>query len=156
MLTVRHAADLAPLVGSHLGQSEWVTIAQPMIDAFAHLTGDTHWIHLDTSRAEREMPGGRTIAHGLFLLSLIPGLQRQIYDVTERGAGLNYGYDRIRFAAPVPVGSRVRLALALVAVQPHRLGTSIVTDATVEIENGDKPALLARNILLVKDKPDDR
>lgn len=156
MLTVNRAPDLAPFAGTRLGRSEWVTITQPMIDAFAHLTGDTHWIHLDADRAGREMPGGRTIAHGLFLLGLIPGLQRQIYAVTERGAGLNYGYDRIRFSAPVPVGSRVRLALMLVAAEPHRLGTSIVTEAIMEIEGSDKPALFARNILLVKDKPDDR
>ena len=156
MLNVRRAADLGPLAGSRLGQSQWLVIEQAMIDSFAALTGDAHWIHIDAGRAANEMPGGRTIAHGLFLLSLIPGLHRQIYAIAERGAGLNYGYDRIRFTAPVPVGSRIRLVLALVSAEPHRLGTTLVTDATIEIEGAEKPALIARNILLVKDESDDR
>ena len=150
MLTVETIADLAAHVGASLGRSGWVTIEPQMVEAFAHLTGDTHWIHLDADRAAREMPGGMTIAHGLLLLALIPRLQREIYEVRQRGMGLNYGYDRVRFVAQVPVGSRVRLALGLEGVEPHPQGTRIVTEATVEIEGGDRPALVARNILLLK------
>lgn len=151
MLSVDTAADLAGHVGTELGRSAWVTIDQPMVDAFAGLSGDDHWIHVDVVRAGREMPGGSTIAHGLLLLSLIPRLQHEIYEVRRRGAGLNYGYDRVRFVSQVPVGSRVRLALVLGAVEPHALGTRLVTDATIEIDGADRPALVARNILLLKD-----
>lgn len=151
MLTVEKAADLAAHAGLLLGRSDWVSIDQTMIDAFANLTGDRHWIHVDTARAEQEMPEGRTIAHGLLLLSLIPNLQHEIYAVTRRGAGLNYGYDRVRFVSPVLVDSRVRLAMTLIGVQAHAQGTRLLTEATIEIEGGDKPALVANNILLLKD-----
>lgn len=150
-LTVQTAADLAAHAGTLLGRSGWATIDQAMIDAFAQLTGDTHWIHVDTERAAREMPEGRTIAHGLLMLSMIPNLQHEIYAVTRRGAGLNYGYDRVRFVSQVPVGSRVRLALTLTGVEPHAQGTRLLTEATIEIEGRDKPALVANNILLLKD-----
>lgn len=150
-VVLEHAADLAAHVGKLLGASDWVTIEQEQIAAFAKLTGDDHWIHVDVERASREMPGGRTIAHGLFLLSLIPRLQRDIYRIEKRGIGLNYGYNRIRFVSPVPVGSRVRLALALEAVDPHeQQGTRLITTATIEIEGSEKPALVAENILLIK------
>lgn len=150
-LTVQTAADLAAHTGTLLGRSGWVSVDQAMIDAFAQLTGDTHWIHVDTERAAREMPEGRTIAHGLLMLSMIPNLQHEIYAVTRRGAGLNYGYDRVRFVSQVPVGSRVRLALTLTGVEPHAQGTRLLTEATIEIEGRDKPALVANNILLLKD-----
>lgn len=151
MQTLNKAADLAARAGTLLGHSDWVTIDQARIDAFAELTGDRHWIHVDIERANREMPDGRTIAHGLLLLSLIPDLQQQIYAVQQRGAGLNYGYDKVRFVSQVQVDSRIRLALVLVDIEPHALGTRILTDATIEIEGRDKPALVARNILLLKD-----
>lgn len=151
MLTVETTPDLAAHTGTLLGRSDWVAISQDKIDAFAELTGDRHWIHVDVARAAREMPGGRTIAHGLFVLSLIPDLQHQIYAVERRGAGLNYGYDRVRFVSPVPVGSRVRLALTLTTIAPHAQGTRVLTEATIEIEGSDKPALVANNILLLKD-----
>ena len=108
MLTVDTAPDLAAHAGTLLGHSGWVEISQDKIDVFADLTGDRHWIHVDVARAAREMPDGRTIAHGLFILSLIPNLQHEIYAVERRGAGLNYGYDRVRFISPVPVGSQVQ------------------------------------------------
>lgn len=149
MLKVRTAGNLAAHAGTVLGHSDWVTVGQAAIDAFAELTGDTHWIHVDTERAAREMPGGRTIAHGLLLLGLIPNLQKQIYRIEQRGIGLNYGYDRVRFVSQVPVDSRLRLALTLEAVEPHAQGTRIVTTAQLDIEGGSRPALIARNILLV-------
>lgn len=150
MLTVETVAELATHTGTSLGHSRWTTIDRRMVEAFAELSGDTHWIHVDSERAAREMPDGRTIAHGLLVLSLIPALQRDIYSVRQRGIGLNYGYDRVRFLAQVPVGSRVRLDLLLEAVEPHAMGGRVVTTATMELEGGSKPALLARNILLLK------
>src|SRR5690606_28696175 len=96
MLTVERTIELKAHAGEVLGSSDWITVGQEAIDTFARVTGDDHWIHVDRERASREMPGGRTIAHGLYLLSLIPFLQRSIYAVRRRGRGLNYGYDRIR------------------------------------------------------------
>ncbi|MBV6638857.1 MAG: MaoC family dehydratase [Mameliella sp.] len=151
MRTVDHARDLADLAGTELGKSDWVTITQQMITDFADLTGDDHWIHVDTARAAREMPGGRTIAHGLMVLSLVPGLQRQVFSIRNRGKGQNYGYDRIRFIAPIPVDSRVRLVQSLVEATPHKAGTRIVTEAEIQIENLDRPAIVARNVLLIED-----
>lgn len=151
MISVRHARDLAPFAGSSLGKSDWLTVDQTMVDAFATLTGDTHWIHTDTERASRNLPGGTTIAHGLLLLSLMPRLQREIYEIAERGAGLNYGYDRVRFILPVPVGTQVRLSLSLVSADLHAQGTRIQTDAVIEIGQEAQPAVVARHILLVRD-----
>lgn len=149
MLSVERAADLAPHVGQLLGHSEWQRVEQAAIDDFARLTGDDQWIHVDPARAARELPGGATIAHGLYLLSLIPALQRQVYTVRIRGRGLNYGYDRVRFIAPVPVGSRVRLALTLAGLAPHAQGMRIETDVAIECEGLDRPAISARNIVLI-------
>ncbi|WP_196258140.1 MaoC family dehydratase [Pelagibacterium limicola] len=151
LLSVETPQSLAVHAGTSLGQSRWVAIDQSMINGFAALSGDNHWIHVDIDRAAQEMPGGKTIAHGLLLLSLIPGLLQEIYRIERRGMGLNYGYDRVRFISQVPVGSRVRLDLALIAAETHQLGTRILTDATLELEGSDKPALIARNIVLVKD-----
>ncbi len=151
MLIVEHAADLKAHAGTTLGHSQWVEIRQAAIDDFARLTGDDHWIHVDVERAAREMPGGKTIAHGLFVLSLMPRLQREIYAIRNRGRGLNYGYDRVRFTAPVPVGSRVRLKQTLVDATPHRLGTRIETDVETERLGADEPVLSARHILLIMD-----
>jgi acyl dehydratase len=152
MLIVEHAPDLKAHEGKELGASEWVEITQEDIDGFARLTGDDHWIHVDVERARAEMPGGRTIAHGLFVLSLVPALQRQIYRIERRGRGFNYGYDRIRFVSPVPVGGRVRLRQALVAATRHDKGTRLELDVTIEVEDAAKPAIVARNIILIEDE----
>lgn len=150
MLTVEHPRDLAAYAGQLLGHSAWVDIPQSAIDDFARLTGDDHWIHVDVERAGRETPDGRTIAHGLYLVSLMPRLQRDIYTVRRRGRGLNYGYDRLRFVSPVPVDSRVRLALTLAEAEAHPKGTRIVTDAVIELKGNENPAVVARHILLIE------
>jgi acyl dehydratase len=152
MLIVERAMDLQAHAGSPLGSSDWFIVEQRHIDDFARLSGDDNWIHVDAERAAREMPGGRTIAHGLYVLSLIPWLQRGIFAVRRRGRGLNYGYDRVRFLSPVPVGSRIRLTMSLVQATAQRTGTRVELDATVEIEGSEKPALIARNIILIEDE----
>lgn len=144
-------ADFLPLVGQKLGASDWFTIGQQHIDDFARVTGDDFWIHVDTGRAAREMPGGKTIAHGLFVLSLVPRLQREIFRVERRGKGLNYGSDRVRYTAPVPVGSRVRLHQTLKAAERLGAGTRITTLCEFEIEGGSRPAVVAEFILLMQD-----
>lgn len=151
MLSVERAIDLQAHAGQLLGTSDWFTVAQADIDAFARLSGDDNWIHVDPVRAARDMPCGRTIAHGLFLLSLIPWLQRQVFAVRRRGRGLNYGYDRVRFLSPVPVDSRIRLRMSLVQATAQPSGTRIELEATIEIDGSDKPALVARGIILIED-----
>ncbi|MCA0964617.1 MaoC family dehydratase [Salipiger bermudensis] len=150
MITVEQPADMAAHAGQRIGHSDWMRIDQEAISAFARLTGDDHWIHVDPERASRDMPGGRTIAHGLHMVSLMPRLQREIYAIRKRGRGLNYGYDKIRFVAPVQVDSRIRLALTVVEAAPHARGTRLVCDATIEVEGMDRPAVVARHILLLE------
>ena len=150
MLTVDRPIDLKAHVGEVLGVSEWRTVTQQAIDDFAANSGDDHWIHVDVERASREMPGGRTIAHGLYLLSLAPALQREIYTIKNRGRGLNYGYDRLRFVAPVPVESRIRLKQTLAEATEHRSGMRLAFDEEIEIEGSEKPALVVRHILLIE------
>lgn len=152
MLTVERAIDLQQHAGRVMGASDWFTIEQENIDDFARLSGDDYWIHVDTERAAREMPGGKTIAHGLYVLSLIPWLQRKIFIIRRRGRGLNYGYDRVRFLSPVQVGGRIRLTMSLVQATLQATGTRIELEATVEIEGSDKPALIARSIILIEDE----
>ena len=153
MLAVEHATDLQAHAGETIGSSDWFTIEQKNIDDFARLSGDDNWIHVDAGRAAREAPGGRTIAHGIYILSLIPWLQRQIFTIRNRGRGLNYGYERVRFLSPVPVGSRVRLTMSPVQATRQPTGTRIEFESTVEIEGTERPALAARNIILIEDAP---
>jgi acyl dehydratase len=152
MLTVDQAIDLQCHAGRSIGTSDWFTIEQRQIDDFARLSGDDHWIHVDTERAAREMPAGKTIAHGLYVLSLIPWLQRAIFAIRRRGRGLNYGYDRVRFLAPVQVGSHIRLTMSLVQATRQANATRLELGSTIEIEGSDKPALIARGILLIEDE----
>jgi Acyl dehydratase len=151
IVDVEHARGLAAWSGRALGATPWNTITQATIGAFP-VTGDDHWIHVDAGRAAREMPGGRTIAHGLLLLSLIPTLQRQIFHIRRRGHGLNYGYDRVRFVRPVACDARGRLAQTLVEARPADGGTRLTLDSEIELEGSDKPALVARGILLIMDE----
>src|SRR3954466_8381404 len=105
MLELDRPGDLAQYVGKEIGVSDWFTVDQAIIDKFADATGDHQWIHVDVERAKREMPGGKTIAHGYLTLSLIAGLAHQTHDIRHRSRGINYGSDRVRFTAPVQVGS---------------------------------------------------
>ncbi|RZI95023.1 MAG: MaoC family dehydratase, partial [Rubrivivax sp.] len=97
MVLLERPVDLLGWVGKEIGVSDWVEITQEQIDTFARLTGDDHWIHIDVARAAREMPGGKTIAHGFFTLSLIPFMVRSVYQIRQRGRGLNYGSNRVRY-----------------------------------------------------------
>src|SRR2546428_2032399 len=103
-LKVEYPKDLLKLVGRELGPSEWVTVDQAMIDKFADATGDHQWIHVDVDRAKREMPGGKTIAHGYLTLSLVPRMASTLLEVTHRSRGINYGSNKVRFISPVPAG----------------------------------------------------
>lgn len=149
MLELETPMDFTAHVGESLGATQWEEITQARIDAFAELTGDDHWIHVDQERAAREQPEGKTIAHGLFLLSLVPHMQRQLFRVTRRGVGLNYGYDRIRFTAPVMCGAFIRLRQDLIAAEPQGNGVRIELKSTFEIKGKERPALVAHGIILI-------
>jgi acyl dehydratase len=141
--------DIAQYVGKPLGTSEWITIDQTMIDTFAALTGDDHWIHIDVERASRELPQGKTIAHGFLTLSLIPLLQRSVYRIARRGRGLNYGCNRVRFPGPTPVGSRVRLHQAVKAAEPVDGAVRITFECTIEVEGEPRPSVAAETVLQI-------
>jgi acyl dehydratase len=141
--------ELAQAVGQELGASDWVSVTQEMIDRFADATGDHQWIHVDRVRAARELPQGRTIAHGFLTLSLLAQLRDQIYDVGGVASRLNYGCDKVRFLEPVPSGSRVRLRLTLAKVEPSRHGVRVDSACAMELEGAPRPALVADHIVLL-------
>src|SRR5690606_38418974 len=152
MLLVDTPADLATYCGQSLGTSQWFTVTQDQIDHYARLTGDDHWVHVDVARAQSDMPDGKTIAHGFFILSLIPLLARDIFKIEIRGKGLNYGLNHLRFVSPVPVGSKVRLQQSLLDAQPKNGGTLFTFENKFEIEGEARPALVATMLLLIYDK----
>ena len=135
---------LRELVGQEVGVSDWVPVTQDMIDRFADLTGDHQWIHVDVARAKRESVFGTTIAHGFLTLSLISHLHSQ--SVRFEGShrmGINYGLNRVRFPSPVRAGSRVRTRSAVKAVEDVGSAVQVTWLVTVELEDSDKPALVA-------------
>ena len=149
MLEVERPADLVAYAGKDIGVSDWYTVTQEQINKFADATGDHQWIHVDVERAKRDMPGGKTIAHGYLTLSLVPRLAATIYRVRNRRLGLNYGSDRVRFTGQVPAGSRIRLRQKIKSVEPVAGGgVRITSESTVEVEGAERPALVAETISL--------
>ena len=130
-----------------VGPSEWREVTQEMVNSFAELTGDDQWIHVDVERARAESPFGTTIAHGNLTLSLIDGLRRDLNDWSGFSLGVNYGWNKVRFPAPVPVGSRLRCYAQIVEVTDVGGGWhQIVTRYTVEAEGGEKPVCVADSV----------
>lgn len=145
---MRVFADLEELrqaKGSSLGTSDWIVIEQSRIDRFADATGDHQWIHVDAERAASG-PFGTTVAHGYLTLSLLPCLGPMIYRVEGARVGINYGLDKVRFPAPVPVGSWVRARAELLEVTDIEGGVQLVVRYTVEREGGSKPVCVAESI----------
>ena len=143
-LIVETPHDLKSHVGTELGPSDWMTVDQAMIDKFAEATGDHQWIHVDVERAKREMPGGKTIAHGYLTLSLVPRLAATLVKINKVKRGLNYGSNRVRFTGTVPAGARVRLRQKLVKVEPvEGNGVRVTSEVTMEVEGQERPALVA-------------
>ncbi|HMH52519.1 MAG TPA: MaoC family dehydratase [Candidatus Acidoferrum sp.] len=143
-LTVEKPQDLAQHIGKDLGPSDWITVDQPMIDKFAEATGDHQWIHVDVERAKREMPGGKTIAHGYLTLSLVPRLASTLVKVTQVSRGVNYGSNKVRFTSTVPAGSRIRLTQKIVKVEPvDNNGVRVTSEVKMEVEGQERPALVA-------------
>jgi acyl dehydratase len=138
---------LRALIGQELGVSDWLEVTQDLIDRFAEVTGDHQWIHVDVERAKREMPGGKTIAHGYLLLSLLPKLGAGIYKLAWPTRSINYGSDKVRIVNPVKAGARIRLRQSLVAVEDGAPGAHRITvRQTLEIEGEAKPAMIADTI----------
>jgi acyl dehydratase len=122
-------------------------VTKEQINKFADATGDYQWIHVDVKRAKREMPGGKTIAHGWLTLSLVPRLASTLYHVKQRSRGINYGANRVRFTGMVPAGSRIRLRLTIKSVEAMKDGgTRITNEGTMELEGRDRPVLVAETI----------
>jgi acyl dehydratase len=137
--------ELEARVGQPLGSREWVQVDQARIDRFAEATGDAQWIHVDAARAAAG-PFGATVAHGYLTLSLLPALAHTAFCVTDSRMGVNYGLDRVRFPAPVPVDSRLRAHFTLLRCEPCEGGLQLTVEARIEREGGDKPVCVAETL----------
>lgn len=145
MTTYASLADLTAAVGTELGTSEWHTIDQARVDLFAEATGDHQWIHVDPARAKESAFGG-TIAHGYLTLSLIPVLAKECYAVEGVRMALNYGSEKVRFPAPVPVGTAIRATAELLSATEVPGGVQAVVRYTITSENSPKPHCVAETI----------
>ena len=147
MRVIASIAQAVDAVGQELGVSAWTAVDQDRIDAFADTTGDRQWIHVDVDRARAESPYGTTIAHGFLTLSLIPALSKDNYRVDNAKMGINYGLNKVRFLAPVPAGSRVRVRSDLMdARMVNDTTVDLTVRQTVELDGSDKPAAVAEVI----------
>jgi acyl dehydratase len=135
------------LVGKELGPSEWRTISQADIDAFAELSGDHQWIHVDVERAKAESPFGATIAHGNLTLATVDGFRHELLKPSGFSLAVNYGWNKIRFPAPVPVESRIRARLELVELEEAGGGwLQLITRITLELDGSDKPCFVGDSV----------
>jgi acyl dehydratase len=138
---------LRELQGDKVGPSEWREVTQDMINAFAELSGDHQWIHTNVERAKSESPFGTTVAHGNLTLSLVDGFRQALIESTGFVLGVNYGWNKVRFPAPVPAGSKVRASAEVVDVDDVGNGWfQIVTRFTLEVEGNDKPAFVGDSV----------
>ena len=133
-------------VGKELGVSDWREVPQKNINLFAESTGDHQFIHTDPERAKKESPYGRTIAHGFFTMSLFPVLRDEILEIEKKRVTINYGLNKLRFPAPLPVGEKVRMRLELLSVEDINQGIQVVFKATFEVSGQEKPACVAEAV----------
>lgn len=146
-LTVTGIDELRELIGQTVGPSDWIEVTQSDIDKFAEISRDDQWIHVDVERAERESPFGTTVAHGNLTLSLIDGFRRQLIRQEGVTMGINYGWNKVRFPAPVPAGARVRAIAEVQSVDELGEGWwHVVTKFTLEREGGEKPVCVAEAV----------
>jgi acyl dehydratase len=146
-VTVNGIEELKGLAGQSLGPSPWREVTQAEIDQFAEVSGDHQWIHVDPERAKAESPFGKTVAHGNLTLSMIDGFRPQLLESTGFKLGVNYGWNKVRFPAPVPSGSRIRGSVETLAVDEIGDGWYQVTQKwTVEVEGSEKPACVAESV----------
>ena len=144
---VKGIEGLKALLGEQIGPSEWREVTQEDINAFADLSGDHQWIHVDVERAKTESPFGTTVAHGNLTLSMIDGMRLELLNSSGFKLGVNYGWNKVRFPAPVPAGARIRGTAEVTEVEETGGGWwQIVTRFTVEVEGSDKPACVADSV----------
>ena len=146
MLTITGPDELKSKIGEELGVSEWHEVTQERIDAFAEATEDHQWIHVDPERA-KDTPFGGTIAHGLYTLSLGPKFSYAMFSLEGFAFGLNYGYEKVRFPAPLPVGKRVRMRAVLSKVDDVAGGVQFQVTQTFEVEGAEKPCCVAEQLV---------
>jgi acyl dehydratase len=146
MKTITGLEELKQAEGEILGTSDWHEVTQADVDAFADVTGDHQWIHVDVERA-KDTPFGGTIAHGYFTLSLIPLLSRQVFGMEGFTFALNYGLNRVRFPSPMPVGGKVRCTVKVADVQEIPGGAQTMMEMTLEREGGEKPVCVAETLV---------
>jgi acyl dehydratase len=145
--TFQTLEELARHVGEDVATSDWLTVTQAQVDRFAEATGDHQWIHVDPERA-RAGPFGAPIAHGFLTLSLLPRLFESALEIVQSGMGVNYGLNRVRFMSPVPVGSRLRARMKLLAAEPIAgAGYQMTWETTIELEGASKPACVAESVV---------
>jgi acyl dehydratase len=154
VIAVPDLARLRDLVGTDVGASDWITVDQARITAFADATGDHQWIHVDETRAAADTPFGTTIAHGFLTLALISSLMRDAIAIGGVRMTINYGLNRVRFVSPVPAGSRIRAQLSLTNLMDAGDAIQATWQVTVERDGGEKPCLVAD--WLVRYYPDER
>lgn len=148
-------ANIEEFAGREIGVSDWMVISQSRVNKFAEATGDFQWIHVDVERAKSELPFKGTIAHGYLILSLVPQFFDQVIEVTGLRYGLNYGANRLRFIAPVPTGSNLRMKVSLSKVEPRPAGDSLLTfDIVMEVgkEDSGKPVMAFEMLMIVAPK----
>ena len=146
-ITINGIEETKNLIGQEVGPGEWREVTQEDIDDFARLSGDDQWIHVDVERAQRESPFGTTIAHGNLTLSMIDGFRKALIESTGYKLGINYGWNRVRFPAPVPAGSKLRGKAEVMSVEDVGGGWyQIVTKFTVEAEGSEKPVCVAESV----------
>ena len=145
MRTINGLDDLRAAQGEELGPSEWHEVTQDAVNAFADVTGDHQWIHVDPERA-KDTPFGGTIAHGYYTLSLAPMFSEQIVAFEGFAFGINYGLNKVRFPAPLPVGSKVRMSARVASVEDIGGGAQLTLTLTFEREGGDKPVCVAESL----------
>jgi acyl dehydratase len=151
MRTFESIVELEPFVGQEIAVSDWVVIDQTRIDRFAEATDDHQWIHIDPAKAAKG-PFGTTVAHGFLTLSLLPHLMATTFEIRNTVLGINYGLNKVRFPAPVPVGSRLRGRMKLLALdklppQMGQPGAQLVWEVTIEREGSDKPVCVAESVV---------
>ena len=146
-LKIEGISGFRQLAGQHVAVSDWLSITQQRIDTFADATDDHQWIHVDADKAARESPYGGTVAHGFLTLAMLPAMLVNALHMADMKMGLNYGLNKVRFPAPVKVGSRVRARMAISAIDDIAGGAQVEWLMTVEREGGDKPVCVAEFLM---------
>jgi acyl dehydratase len=150
MRVFKDVEELQAAVGEEIGPTDWIPITQQRVNKFAEATDDHQWIHVDRERAARS-EFGTTIAHGYLTLSLLPKLASQLFVIEHRGAKLNYGVNKVRFPAPVKVGSKIRAQVTIGAVEPVAVGKRVTLNYVVEVDGQERPAMVAESVVVILD-----